>query len=39
MEYQRKIEKLYALLELESIDTETKSAIRWAIFEMERIYG
>ena len=39
MEYQRKIDRLYALLELGSIDTETKAAIRWAIFELERIYG
>ena len=38
-EYQRKIDRLYDLLELESIDTETKSAIRWAIFELESIYG
>ena len=39
MEYKRKIDMLYALLELGSIDTETKAAIRWAIFELERIYG
>lgn len=38
-EYQRKIDRLYDLLELESIDIETKSAIRWAIFELEQIYG
>lgn len=37
-EYEKKIEMLYALLELD-IDTETKAAIRWAIFELERIYS
>lgn len=38
-EYEAKLDKLYELLKLESIDTETKAAIRWAIFELERIYN
>lgn len=31
-----KIDRLYALLERDDIDGDTKAAIRWAIFELER---
>jgi hypothetical protein len=31
-----RIDRLYALLERDDIDEDTKAAIRWAIFELER---
>lgn len=31
-----KIDRLYALLERNDIGEDTKAAIRWAIFELER---
>jgi hypothetical protein len=31
-----KIDRLYALLERDDVDADTKAAIRWAIFELER---
>lgn len=30
-----KIDRLYALLERDDVDENTKAAIRWAIFELE----
>ncbi len=30
-----KIDRLYALLERDDIDEDTKATIRWAIFELE----
>lgn len=30
-----KIHRLYALLERDDVDEDTKAAIRWAIFELE----
>lgn len=35
---EKKIEKLYELLEKGNLDTEMKAALRWAIFELESIY-
>ena len=31
-----KIDRLYVLLERDDVDADTKAAIRWAIFELER---
>lgn len=31
-----RIDRLYALLERNDIDDDTKAALRWAIFELER---
>lgn len=31
-----RIDRLYALLESDDIDEDTKAALRWAIFELER---
>lgn len=31
-----KIDRLYALLEQNDMDEDTKAALRWAIFELER---
>ena len=30
-----KIDRLYALLERDDVDEDTKAALRWAIFELE----
>lgn len=35
---EKKIEKLYELLENGNLDNETSSALKWAIFELENIY-
>lgn len=35
---EKKIEKLYELLEAGNLDNETSSAVKWAIFELESIY-
>lgn len=34
-----KIDKLYELLENGDLDNETSAALKWAIFELESIYG
>ena len=36
MEEEKKIERLYMLLESD-VDAETKSALRWAIFQLEQM--
>lgn len=36
---EKKIERLYALLENGNLDNETSAALKWAIFELESIYG
>lgn len=36
---EKKIEKLYELLEIDNLDNETVSALRWAIFELENKYS
>lgn len=35
---EKKLEKLYELLENGNLDQETKAALKWAIFELESIY-
>lgn len=35
---EKKIEKLYELLENKDLDNETSAALKWAIFELESIY-
>lgn len=35
---EKKIEKLYKLLENENLDNETSAALKWAIFELESMY-
>lgn len=35
---EKKIEKLYELLENGNLDNETSAALKWAIFELESIY-
>ena len=35
---QKKIEKLFELLENGNLDNETSAALKWAIFELENIY-
>lgn len=35
---EKKIDKLYELLEKGNLDSETSAAIKWAIFELESIY-
>lgn len=37
MEKAEKIERLYMLLESDAVDAETKSALRWAIFQLEQM--
>lgn len=36
---EKKIEKLYELLEEGNLDDETSAALKWAIFELENIYS
>lgn len=36
LERTKKIDRLYALLERDDVDEDTKAALRWAIFELER---
>lgn len=36
---EKKIEKLYELLEKENLDNESSAALKWAIFELESIYS
>lgn len=35
---EKKIKKLYELLEKGKLDNETSAAVKWAIFELESIY-
>ena len=35
---EKKIEKLYELLEKGNFDNESTAALKWAIFELESIY-
>lgn len=35
---EKKIEKLYELLENKDLDNETSASLKWAIFELESIY-
>lgn len=35
---EKKIERLYELLEKGNFDDETSAALKWAIFELESIY-
>jgi len=35
---EKKIKKLYKLLEQGNLDNETSAALEWAIFELESIY-
>lgn len=35
---EKKIEKLYELLETGNLDDETAASLKWAIFELESIY-
>lgn len=36
---EKRIEKLYEILENKKLDEEEEAALKWAIFELERIYG
>lgn len=35
---QKRIDKLYELLEKGNLDSETSASLKWAIFELENIY-
>ncbi len=37
MEEEKRMERLYMLLESDAVDAETKSALRWAIFQLEQM--
>lgn len=36
---EKKIERLYELLENGNLDDDTSAALKWAIFELESIYS
>ena len=37
MEKEKKMERLYMLLESDAVDAETKAVLRWAIFQLEQM--